>query len=93
MSEDASAVSGLGVRCEGGVLRLELRRADKRNSLTYEMIAGLIESGEIGTVTRVECQWNRNGDWRRPVPSVSTSPTRVTHGSASAGQHVTTPGP
>jgi predicted dehydrogenase len=32
-------------------------------------VAGMIESGEIGTISKVECQWNRNGDWRRPVPS------------------------
>jgi len=32
-------------------------------------IAGIIESGEIGSISKVECLWNRNGDWRRPVPS------------------------
>lgn len=40
-----------------------------RYSDHLQYVAGLIESGEIGTLTRVECQWNRNGDWRRPVPS------------------------
>jgi predicted dehydrogenase len=40
-----------------------------RYSDHLQYIAGLIESGEIGDITRVECQWNRNGDWRRPVPS------------------------
>jgi predicted dehydrogenase len=32
-------------------------------------IAGLIRAGEIGSISKVECKWNRNGDWRRPVPS------------------------
>jgi predicted dehydrogenase len=32
-------------------------------------VASLIEQGVIGQVSKVECQWNRNGDWRRPVPS------------------------
>jgi predicted dehydrogenase len=32
-------------------------------------VAGIIESGEIGAISKVECLWNRNGDWRRPVPS------------------------
>jgi predicted dehydrogenase len=32
-------------------------------------VAGLIAAGEIGAISKVECQWNRNGDWRRPVPS------------------------
>jgi predicted dehydrogenase len=32
-------------------------------------VASIIQAGEIGSISRVECQWNRNGDWRRPVPS------------------------
>jgi predicted dehydrogenase len=32
-------------------------------------VAGLIESGEIGEISGVQCKWNRNGNWRRPVPS------------------------
>jgi predicted dehydrogenase len=32
-------------------------------------VASIIEGGEIGSISKVECQWNRNGDWRRPVPS------------------------
>jgi predicted dehydrogenase len=32
-------------------------------------VAGIVESGEIGSISKVECLWNRNGDWRRPVPS------------------------
>jgi predicted dehydrogenase len=40
-----------------------------RYSDHLQHVAKLIESGEIGTVTKVDCKWNRNGDWRRPVPS------------------------
>jgi len=40
-----------------------------RYSDHLQHIAGIIESGEIGSISKVECQWNRNGDWRRPVPS------------------------
>ena len=32
-------------------------------------ISAIIESGSIGEISKVECQWNRNTDWRRPVPS------------------------
>ena len=32
-------------------------------------IAAIIRSGEIGKLNKVECQWNRDGDWRRPLPS------------------------
>jgi predicted dehydrogenase len=40
-----------------------------RYSDHLQHIAGLIQSGEIGSISKVECTWNRNGDWRRPVPS------------------------
>ena len=32
-------------------------------------IAGIIESGQIGSISKIECQWNRETSWRRPVPS------------------------
>jgi predicted dehydrogenase len=40
-----------------------------RYSDHLQHIAGLIRAGEIGSISKVECKWNRNGDWRRPVPS------------------------
>jgi len=40
-----------------------------RYSDHLQVVAGLIKAGEIGSISSVECQWNRNGDWRRPVPS------------------------
>lgn len=40
-----------------------------RYSDHLQHVAGIIESGEIGSISKVECLWNRNGDWRRPVPS------------------------
>jgi predicted dehydrogenase len=40
-----------------------------RYSDLLQHVAGLIESGKIGTISKVECKWNRNGDWRRDVPS------------------------
>ncbi len=39
-----------------------------RTSPLYEAAASLIANGDIGQVTAVNCQWNRNGNWRRPVP-------------------------
>lgn len=38
------------------------------SSHLYHKIVELVQNGYIGTVTGFECQWNRNGDWRRPVP-------------------------
>ena len=34
----------------------------------YFKISEMIKKGYIGTVTNIYIQWNRNGDWRRPVP-------------------------
>jgi 2-(1,2-epoxy-1,2-dihydrophenyl)acetyl-CoA isomerase len=39
-----TAVDGLDVTHDGGVLRLHLNRADKRNALTDEMMAGMIDA-------------------------------------------------
>ncbi len=38
------------------------------SSRLYKHVVELIKAGEIGEVISFECQWNRNGDWRRPVP-------------------------
>ncbi len=37
----------------------------------YFQIAEIIRAGYIGQVTSILVQWNRNGDWRRPVPDPS----------------------
>ncbi len=33
----------------------------------YEAAIGMIRDGRLGEIAAVNCQWNRNGDWRRPV--------------------------
>ncbi len=38
------------------------------SSRLYNHIVELIHEGEIGKVHSFECQWYRNGDWRRYVP-------------------------
>ncbi|RDY59298.1 Gfo/Idh/MocA family protein [Flagellimonas nanhaiensis] len=38
------------------------------SSRLYQHIVGLIKQGKIGKITAFEFQWNRNGNWRRPVP-------------------------
>lgn len=37
----------------------------------YQRIHELVNDGSIGPISYVECTWNRNGDWRRPVPDPS----------------------
>ena len=41
------------------------------SSKLYKHVVDLIKSGEIGQVTSFECQWNRHGNWRRPVSDPS----------------------
>ncbi len=38
------------------------------SSLLYRKVRQIVQSGYLGEVTAFHCQWNRNGDWRRPVP-------------------------
>ena len=38
------------------------------SSRLYAHLVEMIQSGEIGVVSAVHAQWNRNGNWRRPVP-------------------------
>jgi len=38
------------------------------SSRLYSHIAEMVRSGYLGDITAIECQWNRNADWRRPVP-------------------------
>lgn len=41
------------------------------SSRLYTHIVKLIREGKVGKITAIECQWNRNGNWRRPVPDPS----------------------
>lgn len=38
------------------------------SSRFYNQAVEMIKDGKIGKITAFECQWNRNGNWRRPVP-------------------------
>ena len=35
----------------------------------YIKVMDLIHKGTFGEITSIQAYWNRNGDWRRPVPS------------------------
>ncbi|WP_366186922.1 Gfo/Idh/MocA family oxidoreductase [Flavobacterium ovatum] len=39
------------------------------SSRLYTHVVDLIKEGKIGQITAFDCQWNRHGNWRRPVPS------------------------
>lgn len=38
------------------------------SSRLYRHVVDLINQGQVGEISAFDCQWNRNGDWRRPVP-------------------------
>ena len=38
------------------------------SSRLYTHVIDLIHQGKVGNITAFECQWNRHGNWRRPVP-------------------------
>jgi len=39
-----------------------------RYSPLYYRVKEMINKGYLGKVTQVDCRWDRNGNWRRPVP-------------------------
>src|SRR6266487_4237002 len=40
-----------------------------RSTPLYFKVKEMIEKGYLGKVTQIDCRWDRNGSWRRPVPS------------------------
>ncbi len=41
------------------------------SSYLYKEVVKMIDEGKVGKISAFECQWNRNGNWRRPVPDPS----------------------
>ncbi|HWW42492.1 Gfo/Idh/MocA family oxidoreductase [Pedobacter sp.] len=37
----------------------------------YFKVKEMIDQGYLGKVTQIDCRWDRNGSWRRPVPDPS----------------------
>ncbi len=40
----------------------------RRANAIYEQAQAMVESGMLGEISAIECQWHRNNNWRRPVP-------------------------
>ena len=47
------------------VLQVGLQR---RSSVLYQVAMEMIRKGALGKVMTVRAQWDRNSNWRRPVP-------------------------
>ena len=37
----------------------------------YKKVKEMIQTGQLGKVTQIDCRYDRNGSWRRPVPDPS----------------------
>lgn len=46
----------------------------RRANAIYRQAAAMVQTGMLGRITAIKCQWNRNQDWRRPVPVARQSP-------------------
>lgn len=42
-----------------------------RYSPLYFKVKDMISKGYLGEISQVDCRWDRNANWRRPVPDVS----------------------
>jgi predicted dehydrogenase len=40
-----------------------------RYSPLYYRVKEMINKGYLGKISQIDCRWDRNGNWRRPVPS------------------------
>lgn len=40
----------------------------RRANAIYRQAAAMIDSGMLGQISAIKCQWHRNNNWRRPVP-------------------------
>ncbi len=58
--ELAEAVEKSGVIFQVGLQR--------RANAIYAQAQAMVETGMLGQITAIKCQWHRNNNWRRPVP-------------------------
>lgn len=53
------------VERRGAVFQVGLQR---RANAVYRQARAMVQTGMLGDITAVKCQWHRNNNWRRPVP-------------------------
>ena len=58
---------GLLEKVQNGYKKIFQTGHQYHSSRLYSHIVDMIQAGEIGQVIAIESQWNRNGNWRRPV--------------------------
>ena len=62
--EQAAELAGI-VEAREAIFQVGLQR---RANAIYRQAEAMVESGMLGTISAIECQWHRNNNWRRPVP-------------------------
>jgi predicted dehydrogenase len=40
----------------------------RRANAIYRQAVAMVETGMLGRISAIKCQWHRNNNWRRPVP-------------------------
>ncbi len=50
---------------KGTILQVGLQ---KRSNPIYEQAVSMVQTGMLGEITAIKCQWHRNHSWRRPLP-------------------------
>lgn len=46
----------------------------RRANAIYRQATAMVQTGMLGRITAIKCQWNRHHDWRRPVPVTRQHP-------------------
>jgi len=59
------------VRKRKAIFQVGLQR---RANPIYRQAKAMVDSGMLGQISAIKCQWHRNNDWRRPVPVARDSP-------------------
>jgi len=70
-SVDQAVELAAKVKERGAVFQVGLQR---RANAIYRQAAAMIQTGMLGQITSIKCQWHRNNDWRRPVPVARDHP-------------------
>ncbi|MCB0846017.1 MAG: Gfo/Idh/MocA family oxidoreductase [Bacteroidetes bacterium] len=67
MTFTVEEVKKLGKLLEGYDKAFQVGYQHRYNPL-YNKVRDIIKGDEFGELSHIECYWNRNGNWRRPVP-------------------------
>ncbi len=46
----------------------------RRANAIYRQASAMVDTGMLGQITAIKCQWHRNNNWRRPVPVEKKNP-------------------